>query len=162
MDPLPSLWGFMTAMVLLAAGTAMLSKKNDRIAATLAGLIVTLLTLFIYFPLLPLATKPSGMNEATNYIADTLLFAGSILVVAGPEAPCRHAKGLRSTVRLRVTVAKAAVPGRPCLFRRPSFRQAENATALCLSVPSSVPKTSLQVPLLLAAVPSLFLAQLRQ
>jgi hypothetical protein len=45
--------------------------------------------LFIYLPLLPLASQPSQMNEATNYIADTLLFAGTILLLAG-ALPAEH------------------------------------------------------------------------
>jgi hypothetical protein len=81
--PLAAVWSFLTAMVSLITGVALLAKRNDRMACIYAGLLLTLLTLIIYGPLLPLATKPSEMNEATNYIADTLLFAGAVLVLAG-------------------------------------------------------------------------------
>ena len=81
--PLGSFWGYLTGAVLLVAGIALLVNKKGRIAAIWAGLLITLLVLFIYLPLLPLASQPAQMNEATNYIADTLLFAGTILLLAG-------------------------------------------------------------------------------
>jgi uncharacterized membrane protein len=81
--PLGALWGYLTGAFLLAAGIALLVKKKDRIAAECTGLLIALLVLFIYIPLLAPASQPSEMTEAINYIADTLLFAGAILVLAG-------------------------------------------------------------------------------
>ena len=81
--PLGAFWGYLTGAVLLVAGVALLANWKGRIAATWAGLLIALEVLFIYLPLLPLAAQPSQMNEATNYIGDTLLFAGTILLLAG-------------------------------------------------------------------------------
>ncbi len=92
--PLGSFWGYLTGVALLVAGSALLLRKKDRLTMLWTGLLITLLVLFIYLPLLPLASQPSQMNEATNYIADTLLFAGSILVLAGALPPEREALGV--------------------------------------------------------------------
>jgi uncharacterized membrane protein len=81
--PLGNFWSGLTAAVLLATGIALLANRKGRIAATWAGLLITLLTLFVYAPMLAVAAKPAEMNEAINYVADTLLFAGAILVMAG-------------------------------------------------------------------------------
>ena len=81
---------------LLIAGIALLVKRGDRIAAIWAGLLATLATALIYLPLLLMAAKPSEMNEATNYVADTLLFAGAILVVADAVAAQKRSAVLLS------------------------------------------------------------------
>jgi uncharacterized membrane protein len=87
--PLGAFWGYLTGAVLLIAGIALLVNKKGRIAATWAGLLITLAVLFIYLPLLPLASQPAQMNEATNYIADTMLYAGTILLLAA-VLPAEH------------------------------------------------------------------------
>jgi hypothetical protein len=40
------------------------------------------LTIVIYSPLLVVAKQGSEINEAVNYIADTLLFGGALLLLA--------------------------------------------------------------------------------
>jgi uncharacterized membrane protein len=80
--PFPSVWGYLTGAVLLAAGAAILVRKQARAAATWIGVVVTLLVLFIYLPILARATQISQVLEAVNYVADTLLFAGTALLLA--------------------------------------------------------------------------------
>jgi hypothetical protein len=46
------------------------------------GLWLIFLTLFIYLPIFAMAAQPA-MIEGINYVADTLLFAGTVLLVAG-------------------------------------------------------------------------------
>jgi uncharacterized membrane protein len=80
--PLGIVWSCLTGAALLATGITLLLRKNGRMVSAWTGLLVTLLVLFVYAPMLPIASKPPEMTEAINYIADTLLFAGALLVVA--------------------------------------------------------------------------------
>jgi uncharacterized membrane protein len=80
--PVRSLWGYFVGVLLLASGVSLLINKQARTAATWLGIAITLVVLLIYTPLLVVAAKPSEMTTAINYIADTLLFAGSIFLLA--------------------------------------------------------------------------------
>jgi len=82
--PLPSVWAYLAGTVLLVAGVGLLLNKKSRLAATSIGALVTILTLFLYLPILILALGGSSdvINEAINYVADTLLYAGSALALA--------------------------------------------------------------------------------
>src|SRR5256885_467940 len=77
---------YVTGAGLLLAGGSILLKRKTRVVTTcLAGWIV-LLVLAIYGPVLVLALVEPGTGvkvEAINYFADTLMFAGTILAVAG-------------------------------------------------------------------------------
>lgn len=81
--PVGVLWGYLTGAVLLAGGVALLTGKRSRVAAAWVGLVSVLLVLFLYLPILAMAGTSSEMNEALNYVADTLLFGGAVLCVAG-------------------------------------------------------------------------------
>jgi uncharacterized membrane protein len=82
--PFPSVWGYLTGAILLAAGIGLALNKKSRIAATAIGALMTALTLFLYLPIWILArggTTPEIM-EAINYVFDTLLYGGTALVLA--------------------------------------------------------------------------------
>jgi uncharacterized membrane protein len=91
--PFPSLWGYLTGAILLAAGIALVLNKQSRLAAASMGAWVTALTLFPYLLILILAHGGSSpdINDALNSLADTLLFAGAALVLASalPRHPDR-------------------------------------------------------------------------
>jgi uncharacterized membrane protein len=89
--PLSGLWGYLGGAVLLVAGIGLLLNKKSRMAATSIGAWMTAVTLFLYLPLLVLAHSGSEMNEALNYVADTLLYAGAALALASalPRDPDR-------------------------------------------------------------------------
>ncbi len=94
--PFPSVWGYLTGAILLAAGISLALNKKSRIAATSIGALMTILTLFLYLPIWILArggTTPEIM-EAINYAFDTLLYAGTALVLASalPRATDRGEK----------------------------------------------------------------------
>jgi hypothetical protein len=74
------------------------SNKHARTAATLLGVAITVVVLFIYVPMRVVAMQPSEVNNAVNYIADTTLFAGSIFRLAA-AIPI----GSRSTSSIRQT-----------------------------------------------------------
>jgi uncharacterized membrane protein len=86
--PAGALWAYLTGAVLLAAAAALLVNRHARAAAIGLGLWLTLLTVLLYGPILG-AAGPSESIEAVNYVADTLLFAGTVLVLAQalPEDP---------------------------------------------------------------------------
>jgi hypothetical protein len=86
--PLHLLWGYPMAAVLLLAGVAGLVNRRVRLTATWLGIAVTLSVLLVYIPLMALAPTV----EALNYVADTLLFAGTIwlLAQASQDFPREH------------------------------------------------------------------------
>ncbi len=91
--PFPRVWGDLTGAILLAAGIALALNKKSRMAATSIGALMSVLTLFLYLPIWVLArggTTPEIM-EAINYVFDTLLYAGTALVLASalPRNPDR-------------------------------------------------------------------------
>jgi uncharacterized membrane protein len=76
---------YVTGAALLVAGGSILLSRKTRIVATCVGGWILLMVLVIYGPVLIAAlSKPStGLQvEGINYFADTLLFAGVILVLA--------------------------------------------------------------------------------
>jgi len=82
--PFPSVWGYLAGAILLAAGIALALNKHSRMAAASIGALMTVLTLFLYLPILILALDGSvpEINEELNYVADTLLYAGAALALA--------------------------------------------------------------------------------
>lgn len=81
--PLPALWGYVTGVIEIGTGALILANRQTRAAAAWMGLVVILLVLVIYTPLLTVAVEGNEKLEALNYIWDTLLFAGTVLLVAG-------------------------------------------------------------------------------
>jgi uncharacterized membrane protein YphA (DoxX/SURF4 family) len=83
--PARALLGYFTGVVLLVAGTCILLGKKVRMAATYLGLEILLLVLFVYLPILvAVASDPNVSNkiEGLNYFADTLMFGGTVLILA--------------------------------------------------------------------------------
>jgi uncharacterized membrane protein len=82
--PFPSLWGYLAGAILLVAGIGLARNKKSRTAAASIGALMTALTLFLYLVILLRAHAGTAaeFNEALNYVADTLLYAGAALAVA--------------------------------------------------------------------------------
>jgi uncharacterized membrane protein len=90
--PFPRLWGYLAGAILLAAGIGLALNKRPRLAAASIGALMTVLTLFPYLlMLIPAHGSAPAINEALNYVADTLLYAGAALVLASalPRDPDR-------------------------------------------------------------------------
>jgi len=87
--PFPSVWGYLAGAVLLAGGIGLALNKKSRLAAASIGALMTAATLFLYLPILILALggPAPAINEALNYFADTLLYAGAALVLASALPP---------------------------------------------------------------------------
>jgi len=80
--PFPSAWGYLTGAILLVAGIGIALHKKSRLAAASIGALMTVLTLVPYVVILMLAREAPAVNEGLNYVADTLLYAGSALALA--------------------------------------------------------------------------------
>ena len=84
--PLPPLWGYLTGVVLLAAGVTLLLNKRARTGAAWVGVAAALLTFLLYTPILIASILHGGQEseliEGLNYVGDTLLFAGAALLLS--------------------------------------------------------------------------------
>jgi uncharacterized membrane protein len=83
---------YVTGASLMVAGVCFLLAWKTRIAATYLGAWIVLLVIVIYGPVLigALADPSAAVQvEGLNYFADTLLFGGVILSLAGANRPLR-------------------------------------------------------------------------
>jgi uncharacterized membrane protein len=86
--PVRAFIDYLTGAFLLAAGVCFLPAWKTRIAATYVGAWIVLLVMAIYGPVLigALADPSAAVQvEGVNYFADTLLFGGAILSLAGTK-----------------------------------------------------------------------------
>jgi uncharacterized membrane protein YphA (DoxX/SURF4 family) len=76
-----AIWTYLAAVVYLVAGTLLLVGKKTRAAATWVGLTVLFVELVVYVPIgvVELASLANGLN----YLGDTLMFCGTVLLLAG-------------------------------------------------------------------------------
>ena len=84
--PVRAFIDYVTGAFLMVAGGCFLLAWKTRIAATYLGTWILLLVVVIYGPVLigALADPDAGLQiEGINYFADTLLFGGAILSLAG-------------------------------------------------------------------------------
>jgi uncharacterized membrane protein YphA (DoxX/SURF4 family) len=86
---------YITGGVLALLGITMLLNIRAKIAAILAGLVMTFLTAVLYVPNFLLASGVAQRVTAINFVADTLLFAGTMLLIAGglDEAELKRIRG---------------------------------------------------------------------
>lgn len=84
--PLPSLWGYLTGVLLLAGAVTLLMNVRARTGAAWGGFWAALLTAFLYVPILIAIIHNHGqipeLVEGLNYVGDTLMFAGTALLLA--------------------------------------------------------------------------------
>jgi len=80
--PAPHTLAAFTGALQLLAGAAILINRYARMAAAWLGLWMVLLTLGVYLPIFLTATGGMQLIEGVNYVFDTLLFAGVILLLA--------------------------------------------------------------------------------
>lgn len=82
-----AIWTYLAAPVYALAGTLLLVGKKVRAAATWLGLTVLFLELFVYLPIA--VVQRASLDNGLNYLADTLMFCGAVLLLAGamPREP---------------------------------------------------------------------------
>ena len=90
-----SVWTYLTAVIYVLAGGLLLAGKKARAAATLVGLTVLFLVLVVY---VPIGVVDRATLVGFNYPADTLMFCGAVLLLAGalPQEAWRREPSARS------------------------------------------------------------------
>jgi uncharacterized membrane protein len=78
--PAPTLLAWFAGIVLLLAGIGLFLRPAIRIAAAGAGTVLILLTAFFYLPILLMEIHTPLAIEGINYVGDTMLFAGTVLL----------------------------------------------------------------------------------
>jgi uncharacterized membrane protein YphA (DoxX/SURF4 family) len=76
-----AIWTYLAAAVYAVAGTLLLIGKKTRAAATWLGLTVLFVELVVYVPIG--VVDRASLNNGINYVADTLMFCGAVLLLAG-------------------------------------------------------------------------------
>jgi uncharacterized membrane protein len=79
--PVHALWIYLAAVVYALAGIPLLLGKKPREAATWVGLTVLLLVLVVYLPIG--IVDRASLGNGLNYLGDTLMFCGTVLLLAG-------------------------------------------------------------------------------
>jgi uncharacterized membrane protein YphA (DoxX/SURF4 family) len=74
-------WTYVAAVVYAVAGVLLLLGKKTRPAATWAGLSVLLIELAVYVPIG--IVDRASLDNGLNYVFDTLMFCGAVLLLAG-------------------------------------------------------------------------------
>ena len=84
-----ALWTYVAAAVYAVAGILLLIDRKTRAAATWVGLAVLLVEVVVY---VPFAVVERGNFDGFNYLADTLMFGGAVLMLAGamPRGKARN------------------------------------------------------------------------
>jgi uncharacterized membrane protein len=72
---------YTTGAVLIACGLCLIVNWKARLAATWLGIVVLVVVILIYLPIL--IANLSDINKGLNYFADTLLYSGAALALAG-------------------------------------------------------------------------------
>jgi uncharacterized membrane protein len=93
--PFARFWGYLVGSVLLASGVAIVTNRFARQAATWVGVVMLALTVGLYLPIFLMASGTDALVEGVDYVADTMLFAGAVLLLAealGEEIPMRIVK----------------------------------------------------------------------
>lgn len=80
--PIPRFWADLTGAILFIAGIALLINKRARFAATLVGLVMVVITVFFYAPIWIMDRGTAQVLEGLNYFFDTLLYGGTVLLLA--------------------------------------------------------------------------------
>jgi len=76
-----AIWTYLTAVVYAAAGILLLIGKKTRAAATWIGLTVLFVELVVYVPIA--VVERASLDNGFNYMGDTLMYCGAILLLAG-------------------------------------------------------------------------------
>jgi uncharacterized membrane protein len=79
--PVPRVWGYAVGAVLLVSGVLMLINRWAREAAAWLGIVLAVTVAIIYVPMLGPAHGTDQVVEAIDYIFDTLLYAGTALIL---------------------------------------------------------------------------------
>ena len=82
-----AMWTYLAAAVYAVAGTLLLLGRRTRAAATWLGVTVLFVVMVVYVPIA--VVERASLNNGLNYVADTLMYCGALLLLAGamPREP---------------------------------------------------------------------------
>jgi len=107
--PAPHAIAYATGIVLIVCGLALFVRRTAAPAAAWAGLLMTALTVVLYVPQFFIGHNPTDRVTAINFIFDTLLFAGMMLIV-GSAARLRIDDPTNISTAYRAARSERAVP----------------------------------------------------
>jgi uncharacterized membrane protein YphA (DoxX/SURF4 family) len=87
-------WTYLAAAAYAVAGTLLLLGKKTRAAATWLGLTVLFVELVVYVPIA--LVERTSLDNGLNYLGDTLMYCGAVLLLAGAMPREGPVNGLRS------------------------------------------------------------------
>ena len=76
-----AIWTYLAAVVYVVTGALLLVGKKTRAAAMWLGVTVLLVELVVYLPIA--VVERASLDNGLNYMADTLMFCGAVLMLAG-------------------------------------------------------------------------------
>jgi uncharacterized membrane protein YphA (DoxX/SURF4 family) len=76
-----AIWTYLAAAVYAVGGVLLLVGKKTRAAATWVGLTVLFVVLVVYVPIA--VVERASLDNGLNYLFDTLMFCGTVLLLAG-------------------------------------------------------------------------------
>jgi uncharacterized membrane protein YphA (DoxX/SURF4 family) len=89
-----AIWTYLAAAVYAVAGALLVSGKNTRSAAAWLGFTVLFIELVVYLPIG--VVERASLDKGFNYVADTLMFCGAVLLLAGAmRQPVRSGSDFR-------------------------------------------------------------------
>jgi uncharacterized membrane protein len=82
-----TIWAYIGAVVYAVAGVLLLGNRKTRLAAAWAGIAVLLIEVVVYVPVAVVDRR--SLDNGFNYLGDTLMFAGAVLLVSAamPRSP---------------------------------------------------------------------------
>ena len=89
------IWTYLTALVYVLAGVLLLAGKKTQAAASWVGLTVLLVVLVVYVPIA--VVERASIGNGLNYLFDTLMFCGAVLLLAGAMPREEPERGLSCT-----------------------------------------------------------------
>jgi uncharacterized membrane protein YphA (DoxX/SURF4 family) len=84
-----SIWTYLTAVVYAVAGPLLFTGRKTREAATGLGMIVLVIILAVYIPIG--IVERASLDNGLNYLGDTLMFCGTVLLLARAMPRSRQA-----------------------------------------------------------------------
>jgi uncharacterized membrane protein YphA (DoxX/SURF4 family) len=93
-----AIWTYLAAVAYTVTGTMLLVGKQTRAAATWLGVTVLFVVLVVYVPIA--VVERASLARGLNYFGDTLMYCGTVLLVAGAlpreaEAPEHRGNGAK-------------------------------------------------------------------
>lgn len=81
--PAGAMWTYLAAVVYAVAGVLLVAGRHRRAAASWLGLTVLVVVVAVYVPIQ--VVERASLGNGFNFFADTLMFCGAVLLLAGAQ-----------------------------------------------------------------------------